>query len=92
LNKDFPEGTTGQFNYLPTIRALLALNHNDFPKAVEALQTAAPYELGTPAFAAFSPVLYPVYVRGQAYLVGHRGTGAAAEFQKILDHRGIVLN
>jgi tetratricopeptide (TPR) repeat protein/predicted Ser/Thr protein kinase len=92
LNKDFPEGTTVQFNYLPTIRALLALNHNDFPKAVEALQTAAPYELGTPAFAAFSPVLYPVYVRGQAYLVGHQGTEAAAEFQKILDHRGIVLN
>ena len=57
LNKDFPESTTAQFNYLPTIRALLALNHNDFPKPVEALQTAAPYELGTPAFAAFSPVL-----------------------------------
>ena len=92
LNADFAEATTVQFNYLPTIRALLLLNRNKVPEAVEVLQKSAPYELGTPGVAAFSPNLYPVYVRGQAYLVGHQGTEAAAEFQKILDHRGVVLN
>jgi eukaryotic-like serine/threonine-protein kinase len=92
LNRDFPEATTVQFNYLPAIRALLALKHNEVSKAVEALQKTAPYELGIPGVAAFSPVLYPVNVRGQAYLAAHEGAKAAAEFQKILDHRGIVLN
>jgi len=92
LNKDFPEATTVQFNYLPTIRALLALNHKEASNAVKALEPAAPYELGIPTVAAFSPVLYPVYVRGQAYLAAHTAADAAAEFQKILDHRGIVLN
>ena len=92
LNKGFAEATTVQFNYLPTIRALLLLNHNKVPEAVEVLQKSAPYELGTPGFAAFSPNLYPVYVRGQANLAGHQGSEAAAEFQKILDHRGVVLN
>ena len=56
------------------------------------MQKSSPYELGESGFAAFSPVLYPVYVRGQAYLVGHQGTEAAADFQRILDHRGVVLN
>jgi len=77
---------------LPTIRALLALNHKEASNAVKALEPAAPYELGIPTVAAFSPVLYPVYVRGQAYLAAHTAADAAAEFQKILDHRGIVLN
>jgi class 3 adenylate cyclase/Flp pilus assembly protein TadD len=86
LDKRFPEDTIVQFNYLPTIRARLALNRNDSSKAVHALQTAAPYELG------LAGGLYPVYVRGEAYLAAHQGSEAAAEFQKILDHRGIVLN
>jgi eukaryotic-like serine/threonine-protein kinase len=92
LNNEFPEATTVQFNYLPTIRAKLLLNHGDARRAVEVLQKSSPYELGESGFAAFSPVLYPVYVRGQAYLVGHQGTEAAADFQRILDHRGVVLN
>jgi tRNA A-37 threonylcarbamoyl transferase component Bud32/Flp pilus assembly protein TadD len=92
LNNEFPEATTVQFNYLPTIRAKLLLNHSDARRAVEVLQKSSPYELGESGFAAFSPVLYPVYVRGQAYLVGHQGTEAAADFQRILDHRGVVLN
>jgi hypothetical protein len=61
-------------------------------KAVEALQTAAPYELGSPGAGALATALYPIYVRGEAYLASNHGGEAAAEFQKILDHRGIVVN
>jgi eukaryotic-like serine/threonine-protein kinase len=86
LAKRFPEDTIVQFNYLPTMHAQLALNGNDSSKAIEVLQAAVPYELGT------GGRLYPVYMRGEAYLVAHQGGEAAAEFQKIIDHRGIVLN
>ncbi len=86
LAKLFPEDTIVQFNYLPTLRAQLALSHKDAPKAIAALQAAAPYELGALGG------LYPVYVRGEAYLAGRQGSEAAVEFQKILDHRGIVTN
>ena len=86
LGKRFPEGTLVQFNYLPILYAQLALSRNDSSKAIEALQAAAPYELGKPGW------LYPVYVRGQAHLAAHQGTEAATEFQKIIDHRGIVLS
>jgi eukaryotic-like serine/threonine-protein kinase len=93
LVKRFPEDTIVQFNYLPTLHAQLALDADDFAKAIEVLQAAAPYELGTPGADAVSPALYPVYVRGEAYLAAQQGGGkAAGEFQKILDHRGIVLN
>jgi predicted Zn-dependent protease len=92
LVKRWPDDTIVKFNYLPTIRAQLALNRNDASQAIEVLQAVAPYELGLPGTAAFSPGLYPVYVRGEAYLAGHQGSEAAAEFQKILDHRGVVLN
>ena len=92
LGRNFPESTMVQFNYIPTLHARLALNHNDPPQAVDALRSAVPYELGQPAIGAFTPALYPVYVRGQAYLAAHQASEAAAEFQKILDHRGIVLN
>jgi DNA-binding winged helix-turn-helix (wHTH) protein/tetratricopeptide (TPR) repeat protein len=92
LAKRFPEDTTVQFNYLPTLRAQLALSRNDPSKAIEALKAAAPYELGIPGNGEFSPALYPVYVRGEAYLAAHQGSEAAVEFQKILDHRGVVQN
>ncbi len=92
LARRFPEDTTVQFNYLPSVRAQSALNRSDPSKAIEALQAAAPYELGTPGAIAFPVGLYPVYVRGEAYLAAHQGSEAAAEFQKILDHRGVVLN
>jgi tetratricopeptide (TPR) repeat protein len=88
LVQQFPEDTIVQFNYLPTIRAQLALSRNDSSKAIEALRAAGAYELGSVANFA----LYPVYVRGEAYLAAHQGNEAAAEFQKILDHRGIVIN
>jgi eukaryotic-like serine/threonine-protein kinase len=92
LAKHFPDDTVVQFNYLPTLRACLALNHHDAAKAIEALQAAAPYELGDPTEAFTFLSLYPVYVRGQAYLAAHQETGAAAEFQKVLDHRGVVFS
>jgi Flp pilus assembly protein TadD len=89
LNKRFPKDTLVQFNYLPTIHAQLALLRNDSSKAIEALQAASPYELGN---AGNGSALYPVYVRGQAFLSAHQGREAAAEFQKILGHRGVVIN
>jgi DNA-binding winged helix-turn-helix (wHTH) protein/tetratricopeptide (TPR) repeat protein len=94
LEKRFPEDTCVRFDYLPELRALLALNRGDPAKAIEQLQVAAPYELGVPrsSFHAFFGNLYPIYVRGEAYLALHQGLQAAAEFQKILDHPGIVLS
>jgi serine/threonine protein kinase/tetratricopeptide (TPR) repeat protein len=92
LQKRFPEDTSVQFSYLPALRALFALNHNEPRKAIELLQVTVPYELAVPGidFNTFFGGLYPVYVRGEAYLASHQGPEAAAEFQKILDHRGIV--
>ena len=59
---------------------------------MDALSVAAPYELGMPSLTLYNwPNMYPLYVRGEAYLAAHPGS-EAAEFQKILDHRGIVLN
>jgi eukaryotic-like serine/threonine-protein kinase len=92
LAKQFPEDTVVQLNYLPTLGAQIAINHKDPAKALELLRAAAPYELGSPGYTAFSPALYPVFIQGQAYLAAHDGREAAAGFQKILDHRGIVLN
>jgi len=93
LGKRFPEDTVVQFNYLPTLRAKLALLRSNPQEALVILGAASPYELGLPAFDYYNwPNLYPVYVRGEAYLAAHQGSDAAAEFQKILDHRGIVLN
>jgi eukaryotic-like serine/threonine-protein kinase len=93
LGQRFPEDTIAQFNYLPTIRARLALSRNDSSKAIEALEPATPYEMGTPNCCTLSPFgLYPVYVRGEAYLRARRGREAASEFQKILDHPGVVTN
>jgi len=96
LSKRFPEDTVVQFTYLPVLRALLALNRGQPANAVEILQTAIPYEGGT-IIEGGADVLLGVgsldaaYVRGLAYLAAHQGTKAAVEFQKILDHRGIVL-
>lgn len=88
----FPEDTTVQFNYRPTVLAQIALSRNDPLKALNTLQAATPYELGDPAYGAALLNLYPVYVRGGAYLVARQGAKAAVEFQKVLDHPGVVLN
>jgi eukaryotic-like serine/threonine-protein kinase len=87
LAKRFPEDTIVQFEYLPMIHAAAALQSGSANKALEALVPAAPYELGTTGFN-----LYPVYLRGEAYLAAHQGSAAAAEFQKILDHACVVWN
>jgi DNA-binding winged helix-turn-helix (wHTH) protein len=93
LGKTFPEDTVVQFNYLPTLRAKLELLHSRPQQALVILGAASPYELGLPALDYYNwPNLYPVYLRGEAYLAAKQGNEAAAEFQKILDHRGIVLN
>jgi eukaryotic-like serine/threonine-protein kinase len=94
LGRRLPEDTIVRFNYIPTLLAQIALSRAEAPKAIEALQSAAPYELGVrygPPIG-FLTALYPVYVRGSALLGLHRGNEAAVEFQKILDHRGIVFN
>jgi tetratricopeptide (TPR) repeat protein len=92
LERRFPEDTSIRFSCLPALRARLALNHGDASKAFELLQIAVPHELGVPRAGASAPfgALYPVYVRGEAYLAARQGAEAAAEFQKVLDHRGIV--
>ena len=87
LAKRFPEGTIMQFGYLPMIHAAAALQSGSANKALEALVPAAPYELGWTGFS-----LYPVYLRGEAYLAVHQGSAAATEFQKILDHACVVWN
>jgi tetratricopeptide (TPR) repeat protein len=93
LEERFPEDTSVQFSYLPTLRALFALDRGDHQRALEQLQSAIPYDgalPGTGFFAKFGS-LYTVYVRGEAYLVAQRGPEAAAEFRKILDHPSLVL-
>jgi eukaryotic-like serine/threonine-protein kinase len=94
MERRFPEDTAIRFSYLPVLRASLTLNHGDASKAVELLQAAVPHELGAPRSSvhALFGALYPVYLRGEAYLAESRGAEAAAEFQKILDHRGIVVS
>ncbi len=89
LEKRFAEDTSVKTSFLPTLGALLAMNQGEAAKAIELLRAAVPYDLAEPRnFGA----LYSVYVRGQAYLAAKQGVEAAAEFQKILNHRGIVVS
>jgi tetratricopeptide (TPR) repeat protein len=93
LGQKFPEATVVQFNYRLTLRAKLAVSKGNASDALETLRAALPYELGRTTYSSYGwASLYPVYVRGEAYLAAHQGKEAAAEFQTILDHRGIVLN
>jgi eukaryotic-like serine/threonine-protein kinase len=94
LERNFPEDTSVRFSYLPVLRASLALSSHQPSIAIQALESAVPYELGTPRsnLQGFFGALYPIYVRGEAYLAAHQGAEAIAEFQKILDHRGIVMS
>jgi serine/threonine protein kinase/Flp pilus assembly protein TadD len=91
LAKRFSQDTIVQFEYLAMIRAAIALQAGKSAKAIEALAPALPYELGSPAQAlTFS--LYPAYLRGEGYVAAHQSSAAAAEFQKIVDHPGVVQN
>jgi tetratricopeptide (TPR) repeat protein len=87
----FPQDTVVQSQYLPMARAALALNSGNAGTALDALSAAAPYELGH-TNDDFTFALYPIYLRGEAYLAAKNGAAAVTEFQKILDHAGIVGN
>jgi len=89
LQKSYAANTLLKLYWLPTINAAIELNKGNSSQALVSLEAAAPYELQD---ATYINYLYPAYVRGQAYLLAHNGTAAAAEFQKLRDHRGIVVN
>jgi tetratricopeptide (TPR) repeat protein len=93
LETEFPEDTSVRFSYLPVIHSIVALNHNDPGRAIDALEPAIPYELGAPrcSVVIFFGALYPILFRGEAYLAGHKGPEAAREFQKLLDHSGPMV-
>jgi tetratricopeptide (TPR) repeat protein len=89
LGKQYPSDSLVNYYWLPTIEAAIALDEKNPAGALKALEAATPYELGSPPPGV---ALYPIYLRGLAYLQAGQGTQAAAEFQKMLDHRGVVLN
>jgi len=89
LKRRFPEDTIVQFNYLPTIHSATLLRGSVSNVSADSLTAVTPYELGGNLLT-LNFTLYPVYVRGEAYLAAKNGAAAAAEFQKILDHPGIV--
>ncbi|HTS60185.1 MAG TPA: hypothetical protein VMH03_21755, partial [Terriglobales bacterium] len=91
LGKRFPLDTQMQSLWLPAIQAQMALDRKNPAVALNVLQAALPFELGSIPFGN-STCLYHVYVRGEAYLAAGQGAAAAGEFQKILNHNGIVWN
>ena len=88
LNREYPQDTMMQNYTLPTIRGVADLENNNPAKAINILDITVPYEQGFDSFGS----LYPAYVRGEAYLQAGQGQQAAVEFQKMLDHPGIVEN
>ncbi len=90
IDKTFPLDTVVQRYWLPTIRASVALERKDPNRAIELLKVASPIELSEPTNLAI--LMCPVYLRGEAYLTLRDGNRAAAEFQKFVDHRGVVMN
>ena len=91
LATEYPTNTIIQLYWLPTIRASINLSRHQPKRAIDALQTASPFELGSPPPIGVAS-LYPVYLRGEAYLLDAQGEAAAREFRKIVDHPGLVLN
>jgi tetratricopeptide (TPR) repeat protein len=93
LDKAYPEDTQVQNGYLPALRGLAAIGAKDPQRAIDLLLANSAYEFGVPPldYNTYFGGLYPVYVRGLAYLAMNQGAKAAAEFQKILDHRGLTV-
>jgi eukaryotic-like serine/threonine-protein kinase len=93
LETRYPEHTSVQFSYLPTLRALVSLHAGRPSQAIEQLQLAESYEFGQPTitFFGYFGSFYPVYVRAQAHLAAHRPVEAVSELRKILEHRGLLL-
>ncbi len=92
LDKRFPLDTQVQSLWLPAIREQLDMDKKNAAFAQHPAQTAPPIDLGNILFVTNASCLYHVYIRGEAYLAGTQGSAAAAEFQKIIDHSGIVWN
>jgi tetratricopeptide (TPR) repeat protein len=90
LDKTLPLDTLVQRYWLPTIRAAVALERKDPKRAIELLKVAGTIELGQPT--GLAVYICPAYLRGEAYLMLHNGSAAAPEFQKFIDHRGLVAN
>jgi tetratricopeptide (TPR) repeat protein len=90
LEKSYPQDTIVNFYWLPTIRAIVECYRHDPAKAIEFLRRAQPYEMANPA--PYVGLLSPVYFRGYAFLESGKNQEAAGEFQKVIDHRGTVLN
>jgi hypothetical protein len=90
----FPDDTAVKFSYLPVLRARVALARHEPARALELLEPATANELGVPpsGFFGFFGAMYPVYMRGDAYLAAHRGAEAAAEFRNMLQHRGVFIS
>jgi tetratricopeptide (TPR) repeat protein len=92
LGKRYPLDTQMQSLWLPAIQAQLSLNRKNPAAALNAVQAASQIELGEIEFLINNSCLYHVYIRGEAYLAAGQGSAASAEFQKIIDHSGIVWN
>jgi hypothetical protein len=92
LGKRFPLHNQMQWLWVPAIQAQLSLDKNNPTATLTALQAASSIELGSIPFVTNVSCLYHVYLRGEAYLAARHGSAAAAEFQKIIDHSGIVWN
>ena len=92
LKKRFPQDTVVQSVWLPTIQAQIEMNSKNPAQSIELLQATTPYELGMLSASATNSCLYPAYVRAEAYLSAQQAAAASAEFQKILDHRGLLWN
>ena len=93
LHRNYPDHTLLNFAWLPTIDAIVDIKQNNPSRAIETLQKATSVELGRPVMLVNNGlILRPAYTRGRAYLLSNRGSDAAAEFRKILDHPGIVIN
>jgi tetratricopeptide (TPR) repeat protein len=91
LEKNDPSNTVLKVYWLPAVKAAIEIARGNSGQALNLLQASAPYEMGSPPpFQTES--LYPVYLRGEAYLVARQGSAAAFEFQKLIDHPGMVLN
>jgi tetratricopeptide (TPR) repeat protein len=93
LEARFPQDTTVNISYLPALRGAIALNQGRFAEALKQLEPALSNEFALPgtAFTANFGSLYPAYVRGQTYMAARKPADAAIEFQKIISHRGLVL-
>jgi hypothetical protein len=93
LETRFPDDTHVRFRYVPMLRALAALDDRQPSRAIDLLQTAAPFDLAAPgSWAGFFGNLYSVYLRGTTNLAAHHGAEAAAEFRRVLDHSGITVS